>query len=91
MSYSHERDLGTLNLGLFQEEAIIRMRVLELTRDGGAVAHNCPGKEEGAALICPMASDGHLRWARPSPLTRPSLRNQRDREVDEVINHPALT
>ena len=90
LSYAHERDLRTLNLFLLQEETKIRIRVLELTKDGLAVAHTYPGRTDESEIVYLIASEGRLRWAKPSPLTRTGIWAQRGNEMDEVINHPLV-
>ena len=86
-SYAHERDLRTLSMFLFQSEDKVQIRVIELTDNGTSVAHTYP-HEETSVVVYLIACAGHLRWAKPSPVTHPKTWKEWKQEFDEVIHHP---
>ena len=73
LSFAHKRDMGTLNVFLFRSSERCQVRVLELTKEGRAVAHTYPQPDESEIVIYLVASEGHLRRAKPSPATRHSV------------------
>ena len=88
MSFAHERDLRTLSMFLFQANGNIQLRVLELTHDGIVVANTYPYSNDANLVVYLIAADGHLRWAKPSPVTHQSTWEEWKREFDEVIIRP---
>ena len=51
LSFEHERDLGTLNVFLFQPMGGVQIRVMELISDKRVVAHTYPHNEAAQIAI----------------------------------------
>ena len=68
----------------------VQIRVLELTQGKRVVVNTYPHNEDAQTVIYMIASEGHMRWAKPSPVTRPRIWKEWAQEVAEIVYHPRV-